>query len=96
MTPQLGPVHVQVTGTGNELVIDLPVESLPIRADDATLRVRLPENAAGIAGGLLESVSAPQAPRDPRVIRIVRVRLTRAEVIAQTIVELDEPVEVYA
>jgi hypothetical protein len=71
-------VRAEITGSGDELVITLNADELPVQASDASLRVTLPASAGSIADGVLEMTGQPPVPGEPRTVRTVHVRLTAA------------------
>jgi hypothetical protein len=89
-------MKAELTGDGHELVITLNTDELPVAASDSSLRGKLPGSALGIADGIMDMIGQPPEPGEPRAIRVVRVRLVRAEVVAETILELPDARQVYA
>lgn len=79
-----------------ELVISLPASELPVAASDAALKVKLPENAAGIADAILAMLGQAPEPGEARTVHTVHVRLVRVEVIAETTLALDSERSVWA
>ena len=99
MRPKGG--HVTVTAEGGVLEIRLPVDVVASLtggsvASDKSLRARLPKFAGELAGGFTAQLAEPQGSHEPQRVRIVKIILTRTQVIGQTVVELAEPIEVYA
>lgn len=80
----------------DELVITLDTSELPLAASDAALKVKLPENAAGIADGVLSMIGQAPVPGDPRPVRVVHVRLVRTVTVAETTIMLDGERQVWA
>ena len=91
-------MKAELTGGGHELTITLDTDELPVVVTDAgmaALRANLPGTAPGIADGVLDMITSPPEPGEPRAIRVVRVRLTRREIVAETILELPDARMVY-
>lgn len=78
-----------------ELVISLPADELPVAATDASLKVKLPENAAGIADGVLAMLGQAPEPGEAKTVHTVHVRLVRVQVIAETTLALDGEKQVW-
>ena len=89
-------MKAEITADGGELTVTLDVDELPFLASDQSLAARLPGSAPGIGDGILNMLSERPEPGNPRPVRIVRVRLIRTEVIAETILELNDARQVYA
>lgn len=79
-----------------ELVITLPASEIPGAATDASLKARLPENAAGIADAILAMIGQAPEPGEAKPVHTVHVRLVRVEVIAETSMMLDAARDVWA
>ena len=88
-------MKAEITGSGDELTISLDASELPVIASDDSLRAKLPENAAGIADGVMAMISQPPQPGEPKAVRTVHVRMVRTVVVAETSLMLDSPSEVY-
>ena len=97
--PETG--HVTVKVDGGVMEVRLPVELLGDLAKvdhltDAALRKRLPvfgrELAEGFTGQLAEP---PVAVREPERVNVVRIVLTRTTTVGTTVIELDNPAEVF-
>lgn len=62
---------------------------LPVAATDEGLPAGLPENAAGIADGVMNMLGQPPQPGDPVPVRVVHVRMVRTVTVAETTTMLD-------
>ena len=82
-------MKAEITGSGDELTITLDAGELPMRANDASLRAKLPESAGPIADGVLAMIGQPPEPGEPKTIRVVHVRLVRTVTVAETTLALD-------
>ena len=95
--PDRAAVKAEIVPQGqDELVITLDTSELPLAASDAALKVKLPENAAGIADGVLSMIGQAPVPGDPRPVRVVHVRLVRTVTVAETTIMLDGERQVWA
>ena len=92
-------MNASVEGTGSELTISIDASEVEKHAGhkltDAGLKATLPGQAPAIANGVAGMLAEPPEPREPRSVHIWHVQLTRTVVIAEYVIELAEPVEVY-
>lgn len=82
-------------GDGDELVITLNTDELPMVTTDRALRDALPSSAASIADGILAMISQAPEPGQPRAVRVVTVRLARSVTVAETTIMLDAERQVW-
>jgi len=61
-------MKAEITGSGDELIVSLPVEELPGAASDQSLRLKLPGSAPDITSGVLGMIGHrdPHQRRGPR------------------------------
>ena len=78
-----------------ELLITLDASELGGQHEDSCLRRRLPGAAAELADQVLAMLAHPAEP-EPAEVSVVTIRLTRSVTVAETILMLAEPVEVFA
>ena len=93
--------HVTVRVQGGVLVVQLPVQVIDSMAEsdlsDAALQEKLPEFGRSLAAGFAgQAAEPPRRRREPSRVNAVRLSLVRSVVVAESIVELDSPLEVYA
>ncbi len=91
-------MRAEVTGSGDELVIELRAADLPGGEDisPASLRKGLASTAGDVAAGILQMLGQPQPPGEPRQVRAVTVRLVKVVTIGEATIMLPDGAEVFA